>query len=593
MLVDMNNDTRNNLPNVAFFLFNNWINYFFVIISVLLISFSLIFLYLPKDNLIYIINIFAKIFKDGNLRDINSVINTFHRSLWIILVLGVVSSLMVVMLCYLSYLGMHSNITGHKEYKPQDDLFNLKDAIVLIYPVLFIFIMMPAITDTLWWDEAWTMRFVNGSWLNILAPDPSCNNHILSTFFIKICKTILGEKEWVIRIPALIFTFISVIAIYYLTKLMTRDYLISNITTILTTTSYGFVFCATSARGYALVMTIAILMSLLLVCQELLSESLWIKFYIILGVLSIITLPTAAIIPVGFMIAHMFNAIYEKSENVEITLSVIKGMVIILLLSSIIYAWSFPSRLMYIASRQAKVHDITSFIFVNILSVWGGLYRNYYSGVTIGILLFIGITYTFRQKRILAMYLSFIIALSIIIHVKGGYNSFWYSSIGMACVPFLLGLSLYKISAIRLFKVKQKIAYAIICLLSLNLIMGNLWSDSKILGKRSYIREIANIIKRYQDSSKIKVAVINSNESLLYYLRINDIKYKHFKSINELKHLESNDERIIIASLLSTDDKQQIIKEKILDFTGWGESYSVVFDTQNSNLYNELHFLMN
>ncbi|MDD1777077.1 MAG: hypothetical protein LUQ65_02835, partial [Candidatus Helarchaeota archaeon] len=95
----MKNGTWNTLQKIALFLFNNWMGYFYVITSVLLISFSLVLLYLPKDNLIYVINLFAQLFKEGKLRDINSVINTLYNSLKIIFVFGVGSFIMAVLIC--------------------------------------------------------------------------------------------------------------------------------------------------------------------------------------------------------------------------------------------------------------------------------------------------------------------------------------------------------------------------------------------------------------------------------------------------------------------------------------------------------------
>lgn len=567
--------------------------YLFLITSIFLIAASLTLLYLPKDTLKYIINLLANIFKKGQLQDTNKDIYILYRSLRLIFILGVGSFIMALAVSYLNYIDTQRNLPDRKKYKDLNELFNLRDAIVLIYLGLFISLITPVMTYALRWDEALTMTIVNGPWLNILSQDLLNNNHMLSTICVKICVSILGEKEWVIRLPALISTLISVVGIYYLTKCITRDYVSANITTLLAITSFGFVFCATNARGYAFVITIAILMSLLIALQEFISESLWIKLYIISGVIGIITLPTAAIIPFGVMVAYLINSLFNKEENSKLILTVVKGMILILFISSIIYAWSFPRRLMHVASLQANTKDIIHFTFVNIMSAWGGLYENYYSGMIITIVFMVGIIILYFSNRVLAMYLAIITVLAVIFHIKGGYNAFYYSAIGTASVSFLIGISLNKIGEIGFIRSKPRVARALICLLALIIMIGNCRSDSILLGKRSYVKEIANIIKKYQDSSRIEVAVISYNnklfdESINYYFRKDNIEYSLYYNITLI---ESPESAIIIGSELPSMATEQIGKERSIEFKRRSVSFTVVMDPKRRNLFRELNEL--
>ncbi|MGO9579193.1 MAG: ArnT family glycosyltransferase [Desulfobaccales bacterium] len=572
-------------------IFNSWMNYILIFTSLLLFLLALLLLFLPQDSLIYIIRLTAYIFKEDNIINISNTINNVYRVSNILIILGIGSLLMAALLSFLIYLdGQRIEITS----SPQniiENLFNIKDALLVIYLVSFFCLILPALTDTLWWDEAWTMRFVNGSWLNIITRDHLCNNHIFSTFLIKLCTTILGEKEWVVRIPALSFSFLTIIAIYYLSKFISHNYITAHIITLLTITSYGFVFCATSARGYALVMTFAVVIALLIAFQNNLPENYWISLYVFLGFLSIITLPTAAIIPIAFVTTYATNSIINKGCSIKRTLLVIKGTIIILLLSFIIYAWTLPSRFIYIASKHARYHDIIIFIINNIISYWGGLSGNLYSGIIITIIMFIGFIYILRRNRMVATYLFLIIAGAIIIHIKGGYKSFWYSSMGMVFAPFLLGVSLEMISKLIIVKNKKWIGRTALLLFISILVMGNIYSSSLILKKRSYIREIVSVIKKYQDNTDIDVFVINSNSSLSYYLKRFNIKYHQKEGIDDLDNKDIWKPEVIIAFGLPSTIKDQLKNKTVIDFKGWSESYSIINNHKNSSFVKELNLI--
>ena len=61
------------------------------------------------------------------------------------------------------------------------------------------------INQGLWYDEIDTLlKFVRSDWLKIMTSVPVPNNHILYTILAKVSITLFGEREWSLRLPALI-----------------------------------------------------------------------------------------------------------------------------------------------------------------------------------------------------------------------------------------------------------------------------------------------------------------------------------------------------------------------------------------------------
>jgi len=117
---------------------------------------------------------------------------------------------------------------------------------------------------SLWMDEIITVtEFIQKPWLKIITYLPYPNNHILYTLFAKLSVFIFGEKEWSIRLPAmLIGALIPPVSYLVLRKKFSEP--VAFASGIFLSLNYWSVWFGQDARGYSAYILFSLLSSYLL-----------------------------------------------------------------------------------------------------------------------------------------------------------------------------------------------------------------------------------------------------------------------------------------------------------------------------------------
>lgn len=90
------------------------------------------------------------------------------------------------------------------------------------------------------------------------------NNHLLNTLLLKLAIATLGEREWAVRLPAILFGVATVPALYWCARLaLSRRASVG--AALLLAVSYHHVFFSQNARGYSAYILFALLATRLLV----------------------------------------------------------------------------------------------------------------------------------------------------------------------------------------------------------------------------------------------------------------------------------------------------------------------------------------
>lgn len=137
-------------------------------------------------------------------------------------------------------------------------------ALTLLGAVLRIF----QLNSDLWLDEVVSLTtYFRLSPLDVWTVYKSPNQHVLYSFLASLCRAVLGESAWAVRLPAALAGIASIPAFFYLSRtvLPARDSLIA---TALLTVSYHHIWFSQSARGYAGMMLAAILGTAILLANR-------------------------------------------------------------------------------------------------------------------------------------------------------------------------------------------------------------------------------------------------------------------------------------------------------------------------------------
>ena len=102
-------------------------------------------------------------------------------------------------------------------------------------------------------DEATTVTlYASSPWYLGLANYSQPNNHLLNTLLVRMCMLAVGNREWVIRLPALLAGLLCLPVIYFYARLMySRSAALLALAWL--AVSLPFVDMATNARGYSMV----------------------------------------------------------------------------------------------------------------------------------------------------------------------------------------------------------------------------------------------------------------------------------------------------------------------------------------------------
>lgn len=132
-------------------------------------------------------------------------------------------------------------------------------------------------------------------------------NHQFHTFLVKLLVSLLGEKEWVIRLPAVTFGTACIPAAYWLARFaLTRWQALS--VALLVAVSYHLVFFSQNARGYTAHIFFSLVTSgLVLVASTRREGTPWLLFAV-LSYLSFLTQMIGAFVTAGHLIIFLLFA---------------------------------------------------------------------------------------------------------------------------------------------------------------------------------------------------------------------------------------------------------------------------------------------
>lgn len=131
--------------------------------------------------------------------------------------------------------------------------------------ILALCLRLLSLNSDLWIDEITPILYYSRmTALEVLAAYFNSNNHLLNTLLVKLMVAVLGEKEWVIRLPAVIFGTATVPALFWVSRI-TLSRRASLMAALLLAVSYHHIWFSQNARGYTPYLLFALLSSGLLI----------------------------------------------------------------------------------------------------------------------------------------------------------------------------------------------------------------------------------------------------------------------------------------------------------------------------------------
>lgn len=170
--------------------------------------------------------------------------------------------------------------------------------------LLGLVLRLPGITRSLGHDEVYTwVIFASRPAADILTSYDLPNNHILHTLCVRLAAALLGEAEWVLRLPALLAGVLALPLLYALARRLTGAHGCALWSTLLLAVSSVHVGFSQQARGYTLLTLWALVYagSLLSAVEQLRADAdppdrEWLPWVVsaVSGGLAVLTLPSAA-----------------------------------------------------------------------------------------------------------------------------------------------------------------------------------------------------------------------------------------------------------------------------------------------------------
>lgn len=240
------------------------------------------------------------------------------------------------------------------------DALGRRAAIVSLTGITFVAFALRLwrIDADLWLDEiAPLVTYRDRSVLEVVATYLAANNHLLNTLLVKASVAVFGEREWAVRLPAVLFGTAAVPLLYWVARFV-FDRAASLGAALLLAFSYHHIFFSQNARGYTAYVFFSVLSAGLL-CRALADPRLsqWVLY------VGAMTLNTASLLLSGFVFAaHVLIAggavLARHWRGLEVR-SILRasaaGFGVAALLSFQVYALILPQAYMYTRTvyRQA------------------------------------------------------------------------------------------------------------------------------------------------------------------------------------------------------------------------------------------------
>jgi hypothetical protein len=253
------------------------------------------------------------------------------------------------------------------------------------------------------------------------------NNHIFLTVILSFLLKTFGMKEWLLRMPLLICGAVSIFLSYKLGRRVSGNIAVGLATAFLMVISEKHVFFSTNARGYLVIMMLA-LMAVTVVLDRLEGHLLKFKklsngFNVVLAffgwvaiwILGTWTIPTflffevsVAIFLMGILLSG--NHVFKKA-SLPLLSTVVAGLVFYLQY----YVLISPAMLAEATSNAAKTS--LPLLFPELLAEWISPFEP--AGFLFFLFALVGLSWLFRQSRITGFLMAFVWLGPILIGIAG------------------------------------------------------------------------------------------------------------------------------------------------------------------------------
>ena len=383
--------------------------------------------------------------------------------------------------------------------------------------LLLLFLALPTLRQGLLWDEAWTVRTAIGSWLRVLAPDEA-NNHLLHTALLKLAASVFGASEPVYRLPALLAGLLLVVLIYRVSRALGHRETSALFAALAAAAGWGTVFCAVNARGYSLAAAAGAGLLLLRLTLPIPLTQRSLLVFCALTAVAALTLPTALIAVVAFFVS-LVPLLGPFRDRLFAARQLIVALVLTGTLVALVYAWSLPARLLYMAGRLPHQDGFVDLALQRMFAPWGPAPDTIVGGLLVLVPTLLGLGLLARRLPVAAIYLGVLFALAMAVHWRGGYSQFWYSSMGLALLPLCFGELIDR--AERGWRVPALLAGVAWVVVAAVATAQNLWPP-----RTTADIAVASLAAELKDGKAANVGVIEPTEALLYYLEKTKIPHR-------------------------------------------------------------------
>lgn len=427
-------------------------------------------------------------------------------------------------------------------------------------------------------DEAGVFMFLaSKSLIACIFSYPFPGDHVFYTIMVNIFHNILGNDEWVMRLPAFLAGILLIPATYLLFRKISNN-LAALLSSALVAVSSPLIEYSTNARGYTIV-TFIFIISLLLVYY--LSEHRNIYGWLIFIVLSAIGFYTIPIylFPFGIIILWYALLIMYKSNKYDYLKDIGLATIMTALLTFILY---LPIFIIYGDNVVMSNKYVQSIGFIDFINGLGPMFSSAWSFgsrdvpsvllyfIALGFIIFLGlIKYSNKEMRaLLASSLLWIFILLSIKRVNPGPR-IWLFLVpiyfGLACT----GLS-YVVEKCNWHKLSLTIiiSFVFLAAIGINIILNNSIYNSDTGGQLLVDgNDITKYIKDHFRLKNDKVFVLNLTyrSPMMYYFTKYHMPLDHLLQYNSMenKNFAKNVKKLIVIQVdqIPKEQKETILKD--------------------------------
>ena len=485
-----------------------------------------------------------------------------------------VSTMLTSLFHFLRELAQHFKEAVRKEDKTHLSAFLM--ILLLAIAVRLFFLFQPIRSD-----EAYTFMVYASRPLYFGLSAYSPNNHLFHTLLVHVAYLLLGNRPWVIRLPALVAGILLVPASYMVTRILYNKHA-ALLTAGFVASSSALILYSTNARGYTL---ICLIFLLILALGAYLTQSRNSAAWLLFAVLSALGFYTSPIMlyPFGIVVIWLFLSIIFQNTNLSRSL-LLKDLFISLIIAALLILMLYAP-VVVISGLKSVVANrfVVSISWSDFVALWppslGSVWNLWNIDIPTGIsfLLVIGFFTSLVFHRRLTGYgvpiiLAVVIWLVLILLVQRVVP---YSRVWLFLLPLYITLASSGVSYL-LKPVESKISHHKSAILAILAITLSFWLSLNGIHRQSvyYSNEggtskdaeaITVFLKDYVNPGDRVLAVGSAGPPLKYYFNLYDIPGEYLSSDLKASH------RILII----VNEPGQILEE-LLDKEGLSAAnYSV------------------